>query len=80
MTYLYSGLALLVFLAGGAMLYHLGSGRVPKVLKPVANVWVSAGYDPKWVNVGLWALFALLAGMMLVFIGIPLYSSLSDLG
>ena len=80
MSNLYGMLGLLVFLVGGVLLYHLGAGRVPKLLKPVANVWVSAGYDPKWVSVGLWVLFALLAGAMLLFIGIPLYTSLADLG
>ena len=53
MTNLYGMLGLVMFIVGGALLYHLGSGRVPKVLKPVANAWVSAGHNPKWVGVGL---------------------------
>lgn len=80
MMNLYGMLGLLIFLAGGALLYHLGSGRVPSVMKPVADVWVRAGCDPKWINVGLWALFGLLAGAMLIFIGFPLYDALTDLG
>jgi hypothetical protein len=76
MTYVF----LFLFFAGCTLLYHLGSGRVPGVLKPLANVWVQTGYDPKWINVGLWILFAFLAVPVLLFVGIPLYSVVVHLG
>lgn len=73
-------LMMLTIGAGSVLLYHLGSGRVPSALRPLANVWVQRGYDPKWINFGLWVLIALLAVSMLLFLGIPLYSVAVDLG
>ena len=80
MTNIYGMLGLVTFLAGGALLYHLGSGRVPGVLKPVTRLWARAGHDPKWIMVGLWALFVLLAGAMALFVGFYLYHALLFLG
>lgn len=71
---------LLIFLAGSALMFHLGAGSVPSVLKPLSTVWVHAGYDQKWIKVGLWVLFAFLAVAMLLFVGIPLYSGVVHLG
>jgi hypothetical protein len=70
----------MIFLAGGALLSHLGAGSVPNVLKPVANVWVKSGGSPKSFSFVLWGLFALIAFAMLIFIGVPFYTSLMDLG
>lgn len=72
--------AILIYGAGGVLLYHLGAGRVPSTLRPLADVWVQRGYDPKWINFGLWVLLALLAVSMLLFLGIPLYKVVVDLG
>jgi len=69
-----------IIVAGSILLYHLGSGSVPGALKPLAHAWVQTGYDPKWINVGMWLLFALLAASMLLFLGIPLYSVVLNLG
>ena len=80
MTNLNGMLGLLIVLAGGSLLYHLGARRVPRVLKPAADVWARAGYDPKWGTASLWAVFALLAAGMLIFVGIPLYAALGALG
>jgi hypothetical protein len=80
MMTLYGIFGLMVFLAGGALLSHLGAGSVPHGLKPVANVWLKSGGSPKSFSFVLWGLFALVAFAMLIFIGVPLYTSLMDLG
>jgi hypothetical protein len=79
-TNLYGMLGILIFLAGSSLLYHLGAGSIPNLLKPLTNVWVKTGGAPKWINAALWTLFLLVAGAMLLFIGLPLYSSLVDMG
>lgn len=48
-TIVYEALLSLAF-AGGALSYYLGARSVPGKLKPLANAWVRAGYDPKWIN------------------------------
>jgi hypothetical protein len=70
----------MIFLAGGALLSHLGAGSVPNILKPVAHVWIKSGGSPKSFSFVLWGLFALIAFMMVIFIGVPLYTSAMDLG
>jgi hypothetical protein len=80
MTNLYGLFGLMIFLAGGALISHLGAGSVPHVLKPVAHAWVKSGGSPKSFSFILWGLFALIAFAMLIFIGVPLYTSLMDLG
>ena len=68
MTYLYTLLVLGLVIAGGDLLYHLGRGSVPDVLKPIAGVSVKSGIDSKRVNIILWMLFALIAGAFLFFV------------
>ncbi len=80
MTTLYGIFGLMVFLAGGALLSHLGAGSVPHILKPVAYAWAKSGLSPKSFNFVLWGLFAVIAFAMLIFIGVPLYTSVMDLG
>jgi hypothetical protein len=79
-TALYSEFFVIIFLAGGALLSHLGGGTVPNMLKPISIVWVKSGLSPKSFSFVLWGLFALIAFTMLVFLGVPLYISLMDLG
>jgi hypothetical protein len=62
------------------LLYYLGAGRVPPPIKPIANVWVRAGYDPKWITVAMWTTFAMMALVFFLFIGIPLYHAVVYLG
>ncbi len=50
------------------------------MLKPVAHVWVKSGLSSKSFSFVLWGLFALIAFAMVIFIGVPLYTSLMDLG
>jgi hypothetical protein len=71
---------LMIFPAGGALLSHLGAGSVPNVLKPAAHLWVKSGGSPQSFSFFLWGLFALIAFAMIIFIGVPLYTSLMDLG
>jgi hypothetical protein len=80
MTTLYGIFGLMIFLAGGALLSHLGAGSVPHVLKLVAHVLAKSGLSSKSFNFVLWGLFALIAFAMVIFIGIPLYTSLMDVG
>jgi hypothetical protein len=47
MANLYGIFGLMIFIAGGALLSHLGAGSVPHVLKPVANVWMKSRGSPK---------------------------------
>jgi hypothetical protein len=76
----YGFLGLFMILAGGSLLFYLGAGRVPPPVRPMANVWVRAGYDPKWITVAMWAVFAVIALVFFVFVGIPLYRAVVDLG
>jgi hypothetical protein len=80
MTTLYGVFGLMIFLAGGALLSHLGAGSLPNMLKPVAHVWVKSGLSPKSFGFVLWGLFVLIAFAMVIFIIVPLYTSLMDLG
>jgi hypothetical protein len=80
MTTLSGIFGLMIFLAGGALLSHLGAGSVPDMVKPIANVWVKSGLGQKSFDFVLWGLFALLAFAMVIFIGAPLYTSLMELG
>ena len=80
MGILYSTLAIFIIFAGNSLLLDLGAGRVPSRLKPVANLLVRAGYDPKWVIVAMWGAFAILSFALLVLIGIPLVVAVVDLG
>jgi hypothetical protein len=80
MIYLYVAFGVLLFLAGNSLLSHLGAGSVPNTLRPLTNAWAKAGVDTKWINVGLWLLFALIAVAMLLFVGFYLYTSAVDLG
>ena len=80
MTNLYGIVGLMIFLAGGALLSHLGAGSVPHILKPVAHVWEKSGLSLKSFSFVLWGLFALIAFAMLIFIGVPLYTTVMDLG
>ena len=80
MTTLYGVFGLMIFLAGGALLSHLGAGSTPNMLKPIAHVWVKSGLSPKSFSFVLWGLFALIAFAMIIFIGVPLYTSIMDLG
>jgi hypothetical protein len=80
MTTLYGLFLSLLFVGGGDLLYHLGRGSVPDLLKPVVNVCVKSGIELKWVNVALWMLFILIAGILLLLIGYPLIDTLVDMG
>jgi hypothetical protein len=77
---LYILVVLLIFFVGAALLRDLGAGRVPHPIRPVANVWVRAGCDPKWVTVAMWVVFATMAFALILLIGIPLYHAVIDLG
>ena len=65
---------LLVFLsfvfAGASLLFYLGAGRVPPLVRPVANAWARAGYDPKWVTLALWGVFAIIAVAFLLYLNV----------
>lgn len=80
MTTLYGLVGLLIVLAGGSLLFYLGAGRVPPPIKPIANVWVSAGLDSKWITVSMWIAFVIMALVFFLFVGIPLYYAVVDLG
>jgi hypothetical protein len=69
-----------LIIAGGWLLYNLGAGRVPQPIRPIGNMWVRAGYNPKWINVAMWTLFALIAATFLLFVARPLYTVVVDLG
>jgi hypothetical protein len=76
----YGLLGLFSVFAGGSLLFYLGAGRVPPPIRPIANVWVRSGYDPKWITVAMWAAFVMMALAFFHFIGIPLYQAVADLG
>jgi len=80
MRTVYGFLGLFIILAGGSLLFYLGAGRMPPPVKPMANAWVRAGYDPKWITVVMWVVFAVIALVFFVFVGIPLYHAVVDLG
>ena len=80
MTMFYRLVGLLIVFAGGSLLFYLGAGRVPPPIKPIANVWVRAGYDPKWITIAMWTTFAMMALVFFPFVGIPLYHAVVDLG
>ena len=80
MTTFYALLGILVVFVAGALLSDLGAGHVPQPIRPLANIWARAGYDPKWISVATWALFALMAGLFVLLVGIPLYYAVIDLG
>jgi hypothetical protein len=80
MTTFYVLVGLLIVFVGGSLLFYLGAGRVPPPITPVSNLWVRAGYDPKWVTVALWTTFAMVALVFFLCIGIPLYHAVVDLG
>jgi len=71
---------ILIVVAGGLLLYYLGAGRVPPPIKPIASAWSRAGYDPKWVTVALWGLFALIAIVFLLIVGVPMFRAIEYLG
>ena len=71
---------LLIFFVAAALLRDLGAGCVPHPIRPVANVWVRAGYDPKWVTVAMWVVFATMAFVLILLIGIFFYYAVVDLG
>ena len=77
-TMLYGLIAFMIVGWGASLLYYLGAGRVPPPLKPMTNVWVRAGYDPKWITVAMWATFVILALIFLFFVGRPLYYAFID--
>jgi hypothetical protein len=76
----YGLLGLGIFLIGSSLLYYLGSRRKPDIAETVTQLLVRTGYNPKWVIIGLWALFALVAVAMTTFIAFYLYKSLIFLG
>jgi len=78
MLYGFAGL-LIVFVAG-SLLFYLGAGRVPPPAKPIADVWVRGGYNPKWITFAMWTTFAMMALLFLLFVGIPLYHAVVDVG
>ena len=80
MTILYGALGGMLILTGGSLLSYLGAGSIPPTLKPFAHVWVKSGGSPKSFNVALWVLFTLVAVAVSLFIGIPLYSAVNDVG
>lgn len=80
MTTFYGFVALLIVCAGGSLLFYLGAGRVPPPIKPIANVWARAGYDPKWITVAMWITFGIMALAFFLSVGIPLYHAVVDLG
>ena len=80
MTTLFGLLGLFIVLAGSALLSDLGAGRLPHPIRLVANVWVRAGYDRKWITVAMWVVFATMVFVLALLIGIPLYHSVVDLG
>lgn len=80
MTTFYGFVGLFIVIGGGSLVFYLGAGRVPPPIKPIANVWVRAGYDPKWITLVMWAVFAVIALVFFVFVGIPLYRAVVDLG
>ncbi len=80
MTIFYTLLFLTLVFGGGDLLYHLGAGTVPNTLKPFAHVWIKSGGSSKSFNLALWVLFALIAVSTFLFIGIPLYSAVNDMG
>jgi len=80
MTTFYEFLGLVSILAGGSLLFYLGARRVPPPIKSIANIWVRAGHDPKWITVALWTTFAIMALVFFLFVGIPLYHAVVDLG
>ena len=70
----------LVIGAGTVLLRHLGAGTVPPRLKPLANLWVQSGRDPKWVRIFLWIVFWLIACAFFASVLIPLSRAVLDLG
>ena len=66
--------------AGASLLYYLGAGRIPPPVRPVANAWARAGYDPKWITLALWGVFAIIAVAFLLFVGVPMFHAVVDLG
>jgi hypothetical protein len=77
---LYILVILLTFFVAAALLRDLGAGCVPHPIRPVANVWVRAGYDPKWVTVAVWVVFATMVFVSILLIGISLYQAVVHLG
>jgi hypothetical protein len=76
----YGPIAISLFAAGGELLRHLGRKSVPRLLEPLATRWVESGYDARWVQRALWAVFWMIAVGLAVFIAIPLYDVVIDLG
>lgn len=79
MTLVYVLLGLMMGCAG-SLLFYLGAGRVPPPVERIFCVWVRAGYDPKWIIVAMWVSFAVMALMVFLIVGIPLYEAIVDLG
>ncbi|HEV7858517.1 MAG TPA: hypothetical protein VGO91_07795 [Pyrinomonadaceae bacterium] len=71
---------MLLFYAGCSLLYHLGAGTIPSMLKPLVNMWVKEGDEAKGVNIALWLLFILVAGALLLYLVAPMYSVILDMG
>lgn len=80
MTTIFSLFGLGLFLAGSALLSDLGSGQTPVWFQPVAKRWSPAGYNPKWITLGIGTLFGFVAALTLLYIGIPLHTAIVDLG
>jgi hypothetical protein len=73
----------LVFLAiigGTYLIVHLSARRIPRLLEPLADRWVNAGRDPKWVRASLWIVFWLLACTFFASMGFFLYEAAMGLG
>jgi hypothetical protein len=76
----YDWILILIFVAAGPLLFYLGAGRVPPPVKPLASAWARAGYNPKWVTLALWSLFALMAIVFLLLVGVAMFQAIVDLG
>lgn len=71
---------LLIVSGGGALAYYVGADRVPLRFKPLANAWLRAGYDPKWITIAIRTAFALSVILFFVVIGYFMLDAAHDLG
>jgi hypothetical protein len=69
-----------VVAAATILVKHLSRGTIPPKLGPVADRWVSAGYDPKRFRLLLWLCFWFLAAVFFAAVGYGLYLGATDLG